>query len=649
MNLRFTQIAAAMLLGAGVSAMAQDAPNYVVIAEGPTTVTESKLGDNFAGIDGNSQNSRGWYGYGNFSGCQNLKYTLPEDCSEVYFEMDICVNNTEMEAGAPVFTDIVWGATEEGVYKNFVTGETIIENDKEKTWKEPVNYFFVQFQYADGTGVSGNWTYADAVNMNECYAEFLNNLKIGEWAHLSLPLSASPNFTKMGAKDFKNINVYFGRIFNNKYVFQGKNVKLVDHSREVVDKVIPTRFTFDSSMDQTIGGVQGEKGGNLYFQFTMSPTVDLSSYVSEDGKCENVYLCFDADITLVDPTADAEYAIDQLINSSAGHGQGDIELRSGTVTDHYEVACRSKECGWQMGKHTYRIPLSKFTSASTEAIDWSAVKSGRFFLYNDSPDYPALNVKFSNFSFVTPVEKGADEEFEQPTIIDKPIETGYVFTQPSNAVDGVATSVLGNATEHTSAFFTFSFADVNVPDWEDASFAFDVEITPVEGEADEAMLKNITGAGGQGLILKSTDFATDDWNSQNVAGYYAIKNLDWKFGKHTYSVALSQFQRNNVVDWTKVTGGRLYVYDDETGIAPVKFSLSNLRFTIPAVSDGSGDEDDDDVTSIENVYDAITAESYVVIYNLSGVQVYAGVYGEAQLPHGLYVVVGAKGSKKVMF
>ena len=277
------------------------------------------------------------------------------------------------------------------------------------------------------------------------------------------------------------------------------------------------------------------------------------------------------------------------------------------------------------------------------------MKSGRFFLYNDSPDYPALNVKFSNFSFVTPVEKGADEEFEQPTIIDKPIETGYVFTQPSNAVDGVATSVLGNATEHTSAFFTFSFADVNVPDWEDASFAFDVEITPVEVEADEAMLKNITGAGGQGLILKSTDFATDDWNSQNVAGYYAIKNLDWKFGKHTYSVALSQFQRNNVVDWTKVTGGRLYVYDDETGIAPVKFSLSNLRFTIPAVSDGSGDEDDDDVTSIENVYDAITAESYVVIYNLSGVQVYAGVYGEAQLPHGLYVVVGAKGSKKVMF
>ena len=186
-----------------------------------------------------------------------------------------------------------------------------------------------------------------------------------------------------------------------------------------------------------------------------------------------------------------------------------------------------------------------------------------------------------------------------------------------------------------------------ISDAANTSLCFDAEISATDGDDDPSLLGNITGAGGQGLFLAQCP-ATEIQQATDNAGYNSIKALDWKFGKHTYTIPLASFKLNGVMTWdaAPITSCWMYIYDDVTNLEKINLRISNFRF----VKRELAEDNDDNTSSIDDVELAPEdCDATVTIYNLYGVQVYSGIYSEAQLPAGLYVVVSAKGSRKVLF
>lgn len=262
-----------------------------------------------------------------------------------------------------------------------------------------------------------------------------------------------------------------------------------------------------------------------------------------------------------------------------------------------------------------------------------------------------LSTQFNGFSLQFARMKAADYVFKLKNLaivdhskvtVNEIIPTPYTYVQPSS--DTKECSFVLGGDPKTSAYITLNIDHVDVSAYSNLAFNFEVEVTPVDGEEDPALLGNITGAGGQGVILGSKAYnEIADWGKE-AAGYYAIKSLDWKFGKHVYSVPVSSMNNLNVVDWADIQTGRLYIYDDVTTLGKINVKFTDFYFTGDVVKDIDGG---DDTTGIEEI--TLGADDHVVIYNLSGVQVFAGAYGEAKLPGGLYVVVGNAGSRKVLF
>lgn len=262
-----------------------------------------------------------------------------------------------------------------------------------------------------------------------------------------------------------------------------------------------------------------------------------------------------------------------------------------------------------------------------------------------------LSTQFNGFSLQFARMKAADYVFKLKNLaivdhskvtVNEIIPTPYTYVQPSS--DTKECSFVLGGDPKTSAYITLNIDHVDLSAYSNIAFNFVVEVTPVDGEEDPALLGNITGAGGQGVILGSKVYnEIADWGKE-AAGYYAIKSLDWKFGKHVYSVPVSSMNNLNVVDWADIQTGRLYIYDDVTTLGKINVKFTDFYFTGDVIKDIDGG---DDTTGIEEV--VLGADTHVTIYNLGGVQVFSGVYGEAQLPAGLYVVVDANGSRKVMF
>ncbi|MCM1293902.1 MAG: hypothetical protein NC230_10060, partial [Bacteroides sp.] len=230
---------------------------------------------------------------------------------------------------------------------------------------------------------------------------------------------------------------------------------------------------------------------------------------------------------------------------------------------------------------------------------------------------------------------------------NKTIETGYAFVQPANAGDEAA-FVLGGDPK-TMAFMRLDFNMASeISDPANTSLCFDAEISSVDGTDDPALLGNITGPGGQGLYLASC--TADEIQKSTVrANYPNIKALDWQFGKHTYTLPLASFKLNGGMTWedAPIASCWMYLYDDVLTLGKINVKFSNFRFVKRELVE---EENGGDTTSIDDVELAPEdCDATVTIYNLYGVQVYSGIYSEAQLPAGLYVVVGANGSRKVLF
>ncbi len=276
------------------------------------------------------------------------------------------------------------------------------------------------------------------------------------------------------------------------------------------------------------------------------------------------------------------------------------------------------------------LPLSQ--SPNLSKLDMSAAFKG-FSLQFARMKSGSYVFKLKNFKIV-------DRSRE---VVTEVIETPYVFEQPSTESKEYS-FVLGGENK-TSAYITLNVGNIDLSKYSDAAFNFELEISAVDATEDPALLGNITGKGGQGLILGSKPYKEiSDW-SKEAAGYYDIKkNLPWQFGKHVYTVPVSLMNNQTVINWADIQCVRLYVYDDVLTLGQINLKFTNFYFTGNVVKKAEGG---DDVTGIEDV--VLGTDSHVVIYNLSGVQVFSGVYGEAQLPAGLYVVVGANGSRKVMF
>lgn len=226
-------------------------------------------------------------------------------------------------------------------------------------------------------------------------------------------------------------------------------------------------------------------------------------------------------------------------------------------------------------------------------------------------------------------------------IVNESIATPYKYKQPNSATKECQ-FVLGGDPK-TSAFMTLEIDHVDLSGYTNTAFNFEVEITPVDGVEDPALLENITGKGGQGVILSSMPSEEiTDWGQQ-AAGYYAIKDLDWKFGKHVYSVAISSMNNLDKVDWSDIVTCRMYIYNDVITLGKINVKFTDFYFTGDIVKDY---DDGDDTNAIDSIL--IDAESEVTVYNLSGIHVYSGILSEARLPHGIYVVVSGKNVRKMM-
>ncbi|MDE5749308.1 MAG: hypothetical protein K2H87_00895, partial [Duncaniella sp.] len=321
------------------------------------------------------------------------------------------------------------------------------------------------------------------------------------------------------------------------------------------------------------------------------------------------------------------------------------------------------------------VKMKKPATATTERLEWnftnmseqmndvfgamlSEVKSGQWnhmvIPFKDSPfidqlpldgGYTTAGVSFArmqknNYVFKTKNAKLVDRSrYYQNTVV----ETGYNFVQPGNIGDE-ATFTLGGPAK-TYAFMRLDFnMPVEVTDPANTSFCFDVEISSLDGNDDPALLGNITGAGGQGIFLASCT-ANEIQSASSKASNYNIKKLDWQFGKHTYILPLSSFTLNGGMTWeaAPIASCWMYLYDDVLTLDKINMTFSNFNFVKRELVDA------DDTTSLEEVEFVTESEdNTVTIYNLCGIPVFKGAYTDAQLPSGVYVVVGANGARKVL-
>ena len=210
------------------------------------------------------------------------------------------------------------------------------------------------------------------------------------------------------------------------------------------------------------------------------------------------------------------------------------------------------------------------------------------------------------------------------------------------------TFTLGTKTDEVESNFyiTLNYDHVDLSKYSDVSFNFVADVTPGEGETEKPELLTVitqTPAANMAHFASLAANEVGDWG-KNSAMYDNLKNLDWQFGSHVYTIPMSALRNADVVNWADLQTVRMYLYCKVYKIGTLNVKFTDFYFTHQVVKDAEGG---DDVTGIEE--GVLGADSHVVIYNLSGVQVFSGVYGEAQLPAGLYVVVGANGSRKVMF
>lgn len=223
------------------------------------------------------------------------------------------------------------------------------------------------------------------------------------------------------------------------------------------------------------------------------------------------------------------------------------------------------------------------------------------------------------------------------------IETGYSFFQPANAGNEASVTLGGDKTSLVYLRLDFNMAP-EITDPANTSFCFDVEISAVDGVEDSALLGNLTSnQGSKGLRL--TPGPASEIPSASVrADYYNLKTLDWQFGKHTYTIPLSSMQLTNMKwDDAPITSCLIYLYDNETTLGKIDTTFSNFCFKKRELVDV-----DDIPTSIEEVeFVTESDDSNVTIYNLCGIPVFKGVYTDAQLPSGIYVVVSPNGARKV--
>ncbi|WP_278744301.1 hypothetical protein [Muribaculum intestinale] len=269
-----------------------------------------------------------------------------------------------------------------------------------------------------------------------------------------------------------------------------------------------------------------------------------------------------------------------------------------------------------------------------------------------SPNLDKLNAdtQFTGVSLQFARMKSADYIFKMKNmkivdhgrvVVNESIATRYKYKQPNSSTKECQ-FVLGGDPK-TSAYITLEIDHVDLSGYTNTAFNFEVEITPVDGVEDPALLENITGKGGQGVILASKPSEEiKDWG-QEAAGYYNIKKLDWKFGKHVYSVATSSMNNLDKVDWSDIVTCRMYIYNDVTTLGKINVKFTDFYFTGDIVRDY---DDGDDTVGIEDTF--IDAESEVTVYNLNGIRVYCGVLSEAVLPHGIYVVVSGRKVSKII-
>lgn len=233
------------------------------------------------------------------------------------------------------------------------------------------------------------------------------------------------------------------------------------------------------------------------------------------------------------------------------------------------------------------------------------------------------------------------------------VPTKYSFVQPSTTENWCQFELGGDP--KTNAYITLELDHVDVSKYSNLAFNFTVDITAVNGNEDPELLGNITGAGGQGLILASKPHNSVNWNSEG-AGNYAIKQLDWGFGSKTYTVPVSSMNNVDKVDWSDVMACRLYIYDDVLTLAKINLKFTDFYFSGDVVKDV------DDTTGIDGVYASDEMEITVVgdvvrvagvddalirVYGASGRKVAEARGGVdlSALPSGIYVATARVGAK----
>ncbi|ROT11070.1 hypothetical protein [Muribaculum intestinale] len=143
----------------------------------------------------------------------------------------------------------------------------------------------------------GNWEFVSmGPGMNTVYADIFGGVVDGQWNHVVIPMSKSPNLDKLNADtQFTGVSLMFARMKSSEYIFKMKNMKIVDHGRVIVNEsiAIPYKYKQPNSSTKECQFVLGRDPKTSAYITLEIDHVDLSGYT-------NTAFNFEVEITPVD-------------------------------------------------------------------------------------------------------------------------------------------------------------------------------------------------------------------------------------------------------------------------------------------------------------------------------------------------------------